>query len=137
MLDDVEKLVDRPEVTGGCRVKRLLHQVVARDVDRVDAVHGSRVGVENTPAVEPVVDARQVDELSPEWFGIAAGCRTEGMKAGGPVVSVGVEQLKQALTQFRRDGVSHPIGQPPLPATPDGIAHTETPPLKTDKKGKR
>src|SRR3546814_12112502 len=28
MLDDVEKLVDRPEVTGGCRVKRLLHQVV-------------------------------------------------------------------------------------------------------------
>ena len=40
MGDHVEQLLERGEVPIGGRAQRRLHEVVAREVDRVDAVHG-------------------------------------------------------------------------------------------------
>ena len=53
------------QVTGGGGIERLLHQVVARDVDGVDPCHRLGVGAETAPLFEPGIEPRQVEHEAP------------------------------------------------------------------------
>jgi hypothetical protein len=97
--DGVEQAVQRVQVAAGRGVEGLLDQVVARDVDGVDAVHRLALGSQGAPPLDPGVDPRQVEEQAAHGLGVAAGGLGQPPEEGGVVDAAGLEQGQELLHQ--------------------------------------